>query len=207
MHEFTAQVASRCRTQPACPMCAHRIVCPATSLAAERPDIAKEWLAERNPGLDPSTVMAKSGLRVWWKCDKRDHLPFRQRISQRALQHARCPECADDVKRTKMTAAQREQALRRVRRGKAERRRARPGRKKVTVPRRIRDSEPRLTVTQASAELGVTVQTVRNWIRAGTIAAENLGNTKPFFVIPASEVKRLKPPKQLPPAKDTKGAA
>ena len=124
VHEFRARIASRCRLRPACPMCAHRVVCPATSLAAERPDIAKEWLAERNPGLDPTTELAKSGKVVWWKCEKPEHVPFRQRISQRALQHAQCPECGDDAKRRHMSAEQREVARRRVRRAKAERLRA-----------------------------------------------------------------------------------
>ena len=63
-----------------CPQCAlesnrqtAHVVEAAHSLAIKHPDIAAELHATRNPGIDPSKLGARSGLRLWWRCPDCGH--------------------------------------------------------------------------------------------------------------------------------------
>ena len=49
-------------------------------------------------------------------------------------------------------------------------------------------SEQWLTVPQVAAELQVTVDTVRRWIRAGTLPAMYLGSTKAGYRVARAEL-------------------
>ena len=42
------------------------------SLAELNPNLAKQWHTSKNGDLTPSDFFAKSGIKVWWKCDKGD---------------------------------------------------------------------------------------------------------------------------------------
>ena len=51
------------------------------------------------------------------------------------------------------------------------------------------DESELLTVSQAAEQVGATSQTVRNWIRAGQLKAERIGNR---FLVPRAEIERLR---------------
>ena len=54
-----------------CPFCSGRLPIPGeTDLASVYPELIKEWDYVKNGELTPDKVTAKSGRRVWWKCEK-----------------------------------------------------------------------------------------------------------------------------------------
>lgn len=72
-HEWRAQIRSRSIGR-GCPICSNQMVVPSNSLAIINPLLAKQWHPKKNGDLSPFDVVAKSGKRVWWKCDKgEDH--------------------------------------------------------------------------------------------------------------------------------------
>ena len=66
-HEWEARPADR-RQGYGCPFCTGRRVTKSNSLAATRPDLAKEWHPTKNGNLTPWDVTRGSGKKVWWKC-------------------------------------------------------------------------------------------------------------------------------------------
>jgi hypothetical protein len=74
-HEWQATPSNREGNASGCPRCALRArvqarsqVDPQRSLALVYPELAAELDPDRNPGLDPMTLGARSGRRVWWRC-------------------------------------------------------------------------------------------------------------------------------------------
>jgi Probable Zinc-ribbon domain len=67
-----------------------------TSLAARFPAIAQEWHPTKNRYLQPDSVMAGSGRKVWWQCRKDPAHVWRATINNRTHPHQRtgCPFCA-----------------------------------------------------------------------------------------------------------------
>ena len=69
-HEWETQVRTRTRGK-GCPYCSGRA--PANeklSLAALYPDIAAQWLQDKNGFLKPDEVRPSSRNKVWWRCEK-----------------------------------------------------------------------------------------------------------------------------------------
>ena len=56
------------------------------------PDIAADWDYEKNGGLKPSDVMARSGKKVWWKC-RTCHGSWQCEVSYRVQGKKVCPYC------------------------------------------------------------------------------------------------------------------
>lgn len=56
------------------------------------PDIAADWDYEKNGGLKPSDVMARSGKKVWWKC-RTCHGSWQCEVSYRVQDKKVCPYC------------------------------------------------------------------------------------------------------------------
>jgi len=70
-HEWSAALNSRTGTNKlGCPCCAGRRVSVTNSLATPFPDIAAEWHPTKNGDLSPDKIVAGSGEKVWWKCNK-----------------------------------------------------------------------------------------------------------------------------------------
>src|SRR5437660_1002150 len=67
-HEWLASPNQRTRTGSGCPCCAGRRVSVTNSLSSLFPNIAAEWHPSKNRDLTPDSVVAGSGLKVWWKC-------------------------------------------------------------------------------------------------------------------------------------------
>jgi excisionase family DNA binding protein len=55
----------------------------------------------------------------------------------------------------------------------------------------MKQNEPLLTVKDVAERFGVTVPTVRRWIKDGRIQGRMPGGQKAGYRIPASEVERL----------------
>ncbi len=93
-HDWLAEIAGRAGSRPShCPFCSGHRVSATNSLAARRPDLAREWHPTRNGELRPSDVTAGTPRRVWWKClEGADH-EWQARVFNR-LASKRCPFCA-----------------------------------------------------------------------------------------------------------------
>lgn len=65
------------------------------SLEFKFPKLLKEWNYEKNKGLQPADVSAKSALKVWWKC-KKGH-EWESTIGNRTQGGNNCPYCAHQI--------------------------------------------------------------------------------------------------------------
>ena len=89
-HRWQATVADR-MSGSGCPYCSGKLVQPGVNdLATTHPQVAAQWLWERNGTLGPSQVSAGSQRKVWWRC--------RQGHTWQAAIHSRaagsgCPYC------------------------------------------------------------------------------------------------------------------
>ncbi len=90
-HEWRARVNHRVEGQR-CPMCAGKVVTPATSLAARVPDVAKQWHPTKNGTLGPEHVTTGTERRVWWRCARNPDHVWRARVSHRVRGQG-CPHC------------------------------------------------------------------------------------------------------------------
>ncbi|MBC8265508.1 MAG: hypothetical protein H8E84_00920 [Flavobacteriales bacterium] len=65
------------------------------SLAEVNLELAKQWHPTKNGGLTPFDVFAKSGIKVWWKCDKGDDHEWETRIiNRKTINNTKCPICS-----------------------------------------------------------------------------------------------------------------
>ena len=97
-HEWQAVVHNRARGS-GCPVCGlerrartQSQVEPARSLAIKHPDVAAELHLERNPGIDPMQLGARSSLKLWWRCASCGH-EWRTAVSTRT-DGSGCPACS-----------------------------------------------------------------------------------------------------------------
>ncbi len=69
-HEWEASIDNRSRGRD-CPFCANKQLLKGyNDLATINPKLAKEWNYEKNGELKPNMIMANSGKKVWWICNK-----------------------------------------------------------------------------------------------------------------------------------------
>ena len=97
-HEWQARVSNRVLLGRGCPVCAGKRSCACSSLAACRPDIARQWDPAGNDGLTPEEVTVASNRQVQWVCTK--HVPpynWMTMIYHRTRQRnpTGCPACAN----------------------------------------------------------------------------------------------------------------
>ena len=104
-HQWQAAVNNRARGS-GCPVCGLKRrartqseVEPARSLAVRHPEIAAELHPQRNPGIDPLGLGARSSLKLWWRCASCGH-EWETAVSTRT-DGSGCPACY----RVKRTAA------------------------------------------------------------------------------------------------------
>ena len=96
--EWRAAVASRSAADTGCPGCGlerrartQSRVPPERSLAVRAPAVAAELHRERNPGIDPKQLGARSGLKLWWRCATCGH-EWQTAVSTRTGGSG-CPAC------------------------------------------------------------------------------------------------------------------
>jgi predicted nucleic acid-binding Zn-ribbon protein len=97
-HEWQAAIDNRTARGSNCPVCGLKRrartqseVEPARSLAVKHPEIAAELHPQRNPGIEPTRLGARSGLKLWWQCGSCGH-QWKTAVSTRT-DGCGCPAC------------------------------------------------------------------------------------------------------------------
>ena len=205
-HVFPAPVERR-TSGSRCPFCTSKQVCAGNSLAFLRKDLADEWHQPLNGTLTPDQVSPGMGREVYWECLKNPlHEPYPQGIARRALDHKRCPDCADDDARArerKTTNASSQDQRDRARRQRPVRL---PPVLDATASVVADDTaEPMATIHEVAVALNRSDQTIRNWVRDHRIRSRPL--TYVAAPIPRSEIGRLQQILDRPPAPSSNVAA
>lgn len=92
-HEWQAAIYSRVEGKR-CPVCSGKtIISGENDLASFAPNLAAQWLQEKNGDLKPQQVSAYSNKSVWWKCDLGHE--WKSRISSRTFNNSGCPYCSN----------------------------------------------------------------------------------------------------------------
>lgn len=90
-HGWKATIDARTRGT-GCPYCSNnKILKGFNDLTSKRSDLMKEWDFELNTDIDPTTISAGSGKKVWWKCVAGHS--WKVEVSSRNKGHG-CPYCA-----------------------------------------------------------------------------------------------------------------
>ena len=91
-HEWQAIVASRARGNN-CPYCSGRaVILGETDLATTAPALLAQWHPTKNGDLYPQEIKAKSGMKVWWQCEKGHEW---QATPLKRSQGRGCPYCSE----------------------------------------------------------------------------------------------------------------
>ena len=61
------------------------------SLDIKYPHLLKEFIREKNPGIDPANLKSGSNKKVWWRCNKNHE--YCAKVCHRTLSGSRCPYC------------------------------------------------------------------------------------------------------------------
>ena len=75
-----------------CPYCAGRRFSAESNLAKQSPDLAKQWHPTKNLPKTPETILAGSGISVWWQCEKGHE--WMAPPAKRFLRGDGCPYCS-----------------------------------------------------------------------------------------------------------------
>jgi hypothetical protein len=104
-HVWQATVCSRLQSA-GCPFCSGKRLAKSTSLAARRPDLARQLHPTRNRGLSASRVLPGSRRHVWWQCPGGSDHVWRAAVAMRTRLDTGCPFCAKQrVSRERSLAA------------------------------------------------------------------------------------------------------
>jgi hypothetical protein len=90
-HEWQTTVGGRASKERGCPYCAGFLATPTTSLAAQHPEIARQWHPTRNGPLTPADVKPFTQTAVWWQCPRGHEW---RRAPARQMRHGTCPFCS-----------------------------------------------------------------------------------------------------------------
>ena len=91
-HEWQATPCDRVTDQSDCPFCMNRRVHKSNCLSTLFPDLLSEWHPTKNSELSPDSVMASSGIIVWWQCEK-GHEWAISCGSRTGIKKSGCPYC------------------------------------------------------------------------------------------------------------------
>lgn len=92
-HEWQAFINNRALQDNGCPYCSNHKVLPGfNDLATKYPELAAEWLYEKNDNLKPTDVSCGSGKKVWWKCAEGHE--WQSTIANRTNKNRGCPICS-----------------------------------------------------------------------------------------------------------------
>jgi hypothetical protein len=95
-HEYPATPYNRTGKKPTgCPYCKNQKVSRQNSLQALYPRLAKEWSYERNGGLTPKDIIAKSGKKYFWNCRKNEDHVWDEAPHARIGHDSGCPFCSN----------------------------------------------------------------------------------------------------------------
>lgn len=93
-HEWKSSISGRTgRDKTNCPYCSNRATLSGfNDLATTHPELLEEWDYNKNITTLPTDVVAGSGIKVWWQCNKGHE--WESKITNRALVKSGCPGCA-----------------------------------------------------------------------------------------------------------------
>ena len=95
-HEWQTTINSR-NSGVGCPYCSNKkVLIGYNDLQTINPKLAKEWNDEKNGDLTPKQFTAKSGKKVWWKCEKGHE--WQADIYSRN-KGTGCPQCAKEKRK------------------------------------------------------------------------------------------------------------
>jgi hypothetical protein len=92
-HVWEAQIFSRGVQLKGCPFCTGRKVDKTNSLAALKPELAKEWHPSLNLELTPEDITTGSDRRVWWYCRNDASHSWQAQVYKRSEGRGLCPQC------------------------------------------------------------------------------------------------------------------
>ena len=96
-HEYEQAINARVLHPNSCPICSGQKVAQGINdLQSRYPEVAKEWLQEKNDTITPTTITWGSNKKFWWKCSKCGH-QWQAIVSDRTRGHNGCPACANKV--------------------------------------------------------------------------------------------------------------
>lgn len=95
-HRWLATGSSRVHMRSGCPVCRGYATSATTSLAALKPDLAREWHPTLNGRRSARDVTPGSRRTALWLCCQCNHV-WSARVSSRALGGNGCPRCAGQV--------------------------------------------------------------------------------------------------------------
>jgi len=92
-HEWQATIHSRVCGR-GCPVCMGKTIIPGENdLESYSPELARQWIREKNGSLTPDRVAVSSNRKVWWRCDKGHE--WQSAISTRTSHQSGCPYCGN----------------------------------------------------------------------------------------------------------------
>ena len=91
-HIYECSVANKVRGR-GCPFCSNKKVLKDESLYAKFPEIASEWLREKNK-IGPEMVAPHSGKMFWWKCKEGDDHIWKATVDNRTIGKQGCAICS-----------------------------------------------------------------------------------------------------------------
>ena len=93
-HEWEASPSKRTRGGQGCPLCGGHRSSVTNSLSSLHPEIAKEWHPTKNGDLKPDDIVAGSGKKYWWKCNRGPDHEWQASSVNRTRHGSGCPCCA-----------------------------------------------------------------------------------------------------------------
>ena len=70
-HKWQTQIVARTKTNLNCPYCSNqKVLTGYNDLTTTHPEIAKQWHPTKNGDFKPTDVIAGSGKKAWWICEK-----------------------------------------------------------------------------------------------------------------------------------------
>jgi len=97
-HIWQGPVLNRTKTGKGCPFC-HSLRPSVTNvLIVLYPQIAAEIHPSKNPNLKRKELIARSPLKIWWRCRGNKQHEWQARIQDRTQKGSGCPKCARKTK-------------------------------------------------------------------------------------------------------------
>lgn len=90
-HSWEDTVSHRVQERMPCPICGDPTLRLGESFAQKRPDLLRQWDANKNIPYHPNHISAESRERVWWRCGKGHN--WTAPICARAIRNEGCPYC------------------------------------------------------------------------------------------------------------------
>lgn len=89
--DYQAWIGSRIAGSK-CPYCSNRsIQVGVNDLSTTDPQLANEWVFEKNKGATPQTITRTSRKSYWWRCSYGHE--WKAKVYDRAIRHAACVQC------------------------------------------------------------------------------------------------------------------